>query len=311
MTAQTSILGPDWIAVDWGTSSLRVWAIAADGSILARRSAQDGMGSLARDSYEDALLRLVGEFLPHGSGAPIPVVICGMAGAKTGWAEAGYRQAPCTPLARDGMIRVETRDKRLDVRILSGISQMSPADVMRGEETQLAGLTSRIGAETAVACLPGTHSKWVRLGKGRIASFKTFMTGELFAVMAEHSILRLSADTRDEDRDAFRSAVRDIQDRPLDLTAALFSIRASSLIEGLGAAAARSRLSGLLIGAELAATKDLWRVNPVHLVGSDRLADAYASAIEALGGTCFREHSEEITLAGLAVARKLIGEAVS
>lgn len=311
MAGQTSICGPDWIAVDWGTSSLRVWAIGRDGSVLARRSSQRGMDSLTRDGYEGALSRLIDDFLPADIASPVPVIVCGMAGAKTGWAEAGYRQAPCEPLAMDGMIGVQTRDRRIAVRILPGLRQNAPADVMRGEETQLAGLVSRIGTQRAIACLPGTHSKWVRLDGGQVEAFTTFMTGELFALLATHSILRHSVAEREEDRTAFQRAVREILREPQMLTAALFSIRASSLLEGFDGAAARSRLSGLLIGAELAATRPLWQGNSVHLVGADGLADAYAMALEAAGGRSVREDAEQMTLAGLAVARNLIGEAVS
>lgn len=308
MTEPRPIAGLDWIAVDWGTSSLRVWAMTGDASILARRASQDGMATLERDRYEDALLRMIGGFLPSDCAAPIPVIVCGMAGAKTGWIEAGYRRTPCEPLAADGMVRVKTRDRRIAVRLLPGLSQASPADVMRGEETQLAGLMARIGKDEAVACLPGTHSKWARTSGGKVVSFTTFMTGELFAVLAAHSILRLSVTSGDEDREAFLVSVRDMLDDPGKLTAALFSVRASSLLDGVGAAAARSRLSGLLVGAELAATRNHWADRPVHLVGTDSLAGAYAAGIEVGGGSVIRHDAEALTLTGLAKAREMIRE---
>jgi 2-dehydro-3-deoxygalactonokinase len=309
VTEQTPIAGLDWIAVDWGTSSLRVWAVARDGSVLDTRASQDGMGKLDRDEYEDALLRLIGDFLPPASASPVHIIVCGMAGARGGWREAGYRAVPCEPLAAGDMTRVETRDRRIAVHILPGLSQAAPADVIRGEETQLAGLVSRIGDADATACLPGTHSKWVRLKAGKVVSFRTFMTGELFAILAANSILRLSVAADGEDPAMFLSATREMLDGPQDLTAALFSIRASSVLEGLGETAARSRLSGLLVGAELAATFALWRDNPVHLVGSDDIADRYADAIEDAGGAVIREDAERLTLSGLSGARSLIREA--
>lgn len=299
-----SIAGLDWIAVDWGTSALRVWAIGRDGDVLTRASSQEGMGTLAPDGYEPALLRLVGDWLPERPDRPLPVVVCGMAGARQGWAEAAYRTVPCTPVAGGGATSVATRDPRLAVVIVPGLCQTDPPDVMRGEEVQLAGLIARLGTVDATACMPGTHSKWAQIEGGRIAAFTTVMTGELFALLATHSVLRHSVGVAGESRDAFLGGVADMLSNPGRLTASLFSIRAASLLTSTAPEASRSRLSGLLIGAELAAMRERWEGRRVHLIGSGSLAAAYAVALEGIGGAPIVEDAEALTLAGLRLARQ-------
>lgn len=300
----------DWIAVDWGTSALRAWALDASGKVLAHAHSQDGMGTLTPDGYEPALLRLAGGWLPDG-GMCVPVIVCGMAGARQGWTEAAYRQTPCPPVAGGQMTPVATADGRLDVSIVPGLCQMEPPDVMRGEETQLAGLMRQAGAADAVVCMPGTHSKWVRMEGGAVAGFTTVMTGELFAVLSTHSILRHSVGTSGEDRDAFLQGVSDMLADAGALTAALFGIRASGLLSGTGQEAARSRLSGLLIGAELAATRALWEGTSVHLVGAGPLVASYADALAHAGGAAISHDAGELTLQGLAMARAAMKEAAA
>ena len=292
----------DWIAVDWGTSSLRVWAIGSGGAVLARGASTDGMGSLKPDGYEPAMLRIVGPWLKAGA-ASVPVVVCGMAGARQGWREAPYRSVPCAPIAGDGLMPVETQDCRLAVRIIPGLSQASPADVMRGEETQLAGLVAKLEGSGATVCMPGTHSKWARIEAGVVASFRTFMTGELFAIAAGHSVLRHSVSDAGQDEPAFLEAVGEMLANPELLTGALFSVRARSLLSGAGKEAGRARLSGLLIGAELGATRSLWQGNRVHLVGAPALVESYALALHHAGGETVVEDGEALTLAGLKAAR--------
>ena len=300
----------DWIAVDWGTSALRAWALDAGGNVLAHAHSQDGMGTLSPDGYEPTLLRLAGGWLPAGK-MRVPVIVCGMAGARQGWTEAAYRQIPCRPVAGRQMTPVATSDERLDVAIVPGLCQIDPPDVMRGEETQLAGLMRQTGTADAVVCMPGTHSKWVRVERGDVVGFTTFMTGELFAVISTHSILRHSVGTSGDDRDAFLQGVSDMHAETGTLTAALFGIRASGLLAGMAQETARSRLSGLLIGAELAATRTLWEAAPVHLVGAGPLVASYADALGHAGGTAIRHDAGELTLQGLAMARAAMKEAAA
>ena len=295
----------DWIAVDWGTSNLRAWAMGA-GGILAEASSEDGMGKLARDGFEPALLRLIGPWLDGralgGRGldaGPVPVIACGMVGSRQGWCEAAYRTVPCTPLDAAALVAAPTTDPRLTVRIAPGLKQTAPADVMRGEETQIAGVLSLMPGYDGVLCLPGTHSKWAQISAGEVVSFQTFMTGEMFALLSEASVLRHGLQGDGWDDAAFDAAVSDALSRPERLGARLFSLRAEGLIAGLTPAAARARLSGLLIGTELAAARPYWLGQRVTLVGAATLSGAYAQALRSQGVEAAHLSVSDCTLAGL------------
>lgn len=287
---------PAWIAVDWGTSNLRAWAMAADGRVLAEATSDEGMGKLSRDGFEPALVRLIGPWL---AGSP-PVVACGMVGSRQGWCEAPYRTVPCTPLDIAGQVMAPTTDPRLRVAIAPGLKQTSPADVMRGEETQIAGALRLLPGYDGVLCLPGTHSKWVHISAGEVVSFQTFMTGEMFALLAEASVLRHGMQAEGWDDAAFDAAVSDALSRPERLGARLFSLRAEGLIAGLSPQAARARLSGLLIGTELAAARPYWLGQRVTLIGAEKLSAAYARALGQQGIEAQRMSATDCTLAGLA-----------
>ncbi len=296
---------PDWIAVDWGTSNLRAWAMSAQGP-LAHATSKDGMGKLTKPEFEPALIRLIAPWL---AAIPTPVIACGMVGSRQGWHEAPYRATPCTPLEPGALIAVPTADPRLRMMIAPGLKQTTPADVMRGEETQIAGALALLPGFDGVLCLPGTHSKWAHISAGEVVSFQTFLTGELFALLCEHSVLRHGISAKGWDDTAFDSAVSDAISRPEKFAARLFTLRAEGLIAGLGPDAARAALSGLLIGCELAAAKPYWLGQQVVLVGAEKLSAAYARALAAQGLTATRLDATASTLAGLACARGLLRSA--
>jgi 2-dehydro-3-deoxygalactonokinase len=291
-----SQLAPIWIAVDWGTSNLRAWAMDGAGTILAEATSDDGMGKLARSDFEPALLRLIGPWLASGA---VPVVACGMVGSRQGWCEAPYRAVPCTPLDALSQVTPPTTDPRLHVRIAPGLKQASPADVMRGEETQIAGALRLHPNYDGVLCLPGTHSKWAQISAGEVVSFQTFMTGELFALLSEHSVLRHGMQDGGWDEAAFDVGVADAVSRPERIAARLFALRAEGLIAGLSPAAARSRLSGLLIGIELAAARPYWLGQRVTLIGAETLSAAYARALATQAVEAQTLPATACTLAGL------------
>lgn len=294
---ERSQIRPDWIAVDWGTSNLRAWAMGQGGEVLAAAASEDGMGKLSREGFEPALLRLIAPWLGEKR---LHVVACGMVGSRQGWCEAPYRTVPCTPLDPAAQVIAPTTDPRLTVHLAPGLKQTQPADVMRGEETQIAGALRLMPGYDGVLCLPGTHSKWVHVSAGEVVSFQTFMTGEMFALLSEASVLRHGMQGAGWDEAAFDSAVSDALSRPEKLGARLFSLRAEGLIAGLSSAAARSRLSGLLIGTELAAARPYWLGQRVTLVGAEKLSAAYARALSAQGIESKRLSATDCTLAGLA-----------
>ena len=286
---------PDWIAVDWGTTHLRANAMGAAGP-MAQASSADGMGSLKPAEFEPALLRLIGPWL----GTPVtPVIACGMVGSRQGWAEAKYRAVPCTPVDAAALTRVATTDPRITVHIAPGLSQATPADVMRGEETQIAGALALHPGFDGVICLPGTHSKWAHISAGEVVSFQTFLTGEMFSLLSKQSVLRHGIAPDGFDATAFDNALSDALSRPEKLGARLFSLRAEGLLTGLDPVAARSRLSGLLIGMELAAAKPYWLGQPVTLIGAAALCSHYARALGHQGVTATTLSASDCTLAGL------------
>jgi len=287
---------PEWIAVDWGTSHLRAWAMQGD-TAIAETDAGTGMGSLAPDEFETALLALVEPWL---SDKATPVVACGMVGARQGWCEAAYTKVPCPPVG-PGKVQPQTTDPRLDVTILPGLSQDTPADVMRGEETQIAGYLANDPKFDGILCLPGTHTKWVHISAEEVVSFRTFMTGELFALLSENSVLRHSVDDA-WDTTAFTQAVHDGMGRPAAIASNLFSLRADDVMNGSAPGIARARLSGLLIGAELAAAKPYWLGQRVVLIGQDKLSSLYATALAPEGVEAEIADGTAITLAGLTSA---------
>lgn len=287
----------EWIAVDWGTSNLRAWVIGADGAVIANAGSDKGMGTLDSDGFEPALRKLIGAYLPE-SGC-VPVIACGMVGAKQGWIEAPYVAAPCAAPGPAQAVRPETADPRIDVCILPGVKQASPPDVMRGEETQIAGYLRENPDFDGVLCLPGTHTKWVHVSAKEIVSFRTFMTGELFALLSGHSVLRHSVSGDGWDDDAFLTAVDDTMSSPQRLGARLFSLRAASLLEGTEAATSRAQLSGLLLGLEIAGARDYWLGRDIVLIGAPKLSALYRAALEAQGAAVRETDGAEIALAGL------------
>ena len=295
----------DWIAVDWGTSNLRAWAMGADG-IVAHATSPEGMGKLARAEFEPALLRLISSWMGAGS---ISVIACGMVGSRQGWFEAPYRTTPCTPIEPGALVVVPTQDARLQMMIAPGLKQIAPADVMRGEETQIAGALALLPGFDGVICLPGTHSKWVHISAGEVVSFQTFLTGEMFALLSEQSVLRHGMGDGGWQDDAFDQGIAEALSHPEKIAARLFTLRAEGLIAGLASGAARARLSGLLIGIELAAAKPYWLGRDVVLVGTAALSANYARALATQGLTADQLDATACTLSGLATARGALQKA--
>src|SRR5262249_55089777 len=176
-----------YVAVDWGTSSFRLWLIDRTGQVVGERRSDEGMMTAAKAGFASVLQSHLDAV---GAGGDLPVLICGMAGARQGWVEAGYVDTPA-PLAAVLERAVPVVGQSRDIRILPGIAQRdrSAPDVMRGEETQLLGALGLDAAGAVLVCMPGTHSKWVTISDGTVERFATFMTGELFSVVSRETIL--------------------------------------------------------------------------------------------------------------------------
>ncbi len=290
------------IGVDWGTTSFRAYRLTREGVIRDRRSVPRGIMAVPDGRFADTLREEIGPWLAVGERH---VLLSGMIGSRQGWVEAPY--LPCPAGAADiARALIEIPFDWAQLRLVPGLSCADAAgvpEVMRGEETQLAGVLAQLGNGSGWACLPGTHSKWAQVELGRITRFTTHLTGEAFAALRGHTILgRMMRDGATEPA-AFDAGVRRSAD-PGGLLHHLFGVRALALTGQLSEAAGASYLSGVLIGHEArAALADAPPVTVVHIIGAPELTALYARAIEACGGMAERLNGEAAAR-GLA----LIGE---
>lgn len=298
---------PAFAAVDWGTSSFRLWLMNAAGEALDERRSDEGMAMASAACGFPKILKA--HLSSLGAASDLPVIICGMAGARQGWVEAGYVTVPALlDAVLSGAVRVPGEER--DIRILPGLANRDPAhpDVMRGEETQLLGALSDLGAGEHLACMPGTHSKWVKLDGATVTEFSTYMTGELFDLMSRQSLLAHSlAGAEGMDMAAFRTAVSKVVNAPGRASNLLFQIRAGQLLEGATADISRARLSGTLIGLEIAGAcgdaASAWS-GTISLIVSGKLADLYAEALSSLNRPYRITDAESAVKQGLARAAR-------
>lgn len=296
-----------YVAVDWGTSSLRLWRINSAGGIAEERRSEEGMMAAGKSGFASVLQSHLNALDVANE---VPVVICGMAGARQGWVEAGYVDTPAR-LASIVERAVQVPGQFRDIRILPGIAQRDARapDVMRGEETQLLGALGRDAAGEAVVCMPGTHSKWVSVSGGTVERFATFMTGELFSVVSRDTILSHAVTGADEaeETETFRSAVAAAFERPAFAANLLFQVRSRQLLYGGKPSSAREAISGTLIGLELAAAlAEKLPANGVTLIASGRLQALYGLAFESLSVAVRSIDAEDAVRRGLSMAAEAI-----
>ena len=296
--ARSAAAASAFVAVDWGTSSFRGWLMSADGEAIAESRGGEGMLHCINAGFAPVLRHHLERL-----GAPdgMPVLICGMAGARQGWAEAPYLKTPTRLDAlHEGAIRIDAPG---DIRILPGIAQARAdrPDVMRGEETQLLGVTEP--DFTGLVCIPGTHSKWIRIEQGHIVEFSTYMTGELFSVISQHSILALAVDATgpsQADNGPFREGLSTALATPAGLTASLFRLRAAQLLGFEARSDGAARLSGLLIGTEIAdARQRHGALRLLRLIGAGQLGELYKAALTAQGFAVTMVDAEQAARRGL------------
>jgi 2-dehydro-3-deoxygalactonokinase len=279
------------IGIDWGTSSLRAYRLAADGAVREKRDGADGILTVAAGGFPAVLHRVVGDWLAAGERQ---VLLCGMVGSRQGWVEAPYLPCPAGPAEIAAQL-TRVPFEGADIRLVPGLVTRDAGgvpDVMRGEETKLIGLLAA-GVEGQV-CLPGTHSKWVRLEAGRITGFGTHMTGEVRAVLLGHSILGRLVQPGESATAFERGVVRSGQAGGLLHHA--FGTRGLGLLGELAESETASYLSGLLIGHEIRAAHRPGEA--VHLAAAETLAAPYAAALRLLG-VAVRQHDPDIVVRGL------------
>ena len=238
------------IAIDWGTSSARAYALDSLGNVVSERSAPLGVQKLTGGGFAEALSVLCGGVVPIN----VPMIASGMIGSRQGWIEAPYCKCPS---GFDAIAAALTSVPGTNLVIVPGLicqGVNEVPDVIRGEETQVLGaLPDRIGSRQVIV-LPGTHSKWIIAGPAGVETFATFMTGELYAVLREHSILGRLARPGVDDA-ALDRGVRHSLRQDAAVTHDLFSARTLALTEALAPTGVADYLSGLLLGAEIAAAR--------------------------------------------------------
>lgn len=319
------------IALDWGTTSLRAYKLAAGGVVLEQRALSSGIMQLPKtprvihggecaDGFELAFEEACGDWLE--AQPDLPVIACGMVGSAQGWREAAYCETPANVANLGNSLQTLVSLRGTRVHIVPGVIQRSRLpNVMRGEETQVLGVLQNLPAEAGgdlLIGLPGSHSKWVEVVEGRITHFDTFMTGEVFAVLSEHSILgRTQQQGAAFDGLAFDRGVQVAlsADGELGVLSTLFSARTLGLTSELAPTAQADYLSGLMIGHELVALAAVQRRrrNSAHLpsiilIGNAQLCARYGRALDACGfaRVTLAEQATERGLWQLALAAGLL-----
>lgn len=284
------------IGVDWGTTNFRAFRMTTDGVIRDRRVGLRGILNVQDSKYADTLREEIGPWLAAGEKH---VLLSGMIGSRQGWKEAPYLPCPAgAPEIAAGLLDIEFDWGQ--VKLVPGLSANDEADVaevMRGEETQVLGVLTAMG-NSGLACLPGTHSKWVRVEDGRIVGFTTHMTGEVFGALRGHTILGRMMREGPADGAPFDAGVQRARDLG-GLLHHIFGARAQVLAGRLAETDAAAYLSGILIGHEVRSALDGRRGDVVHVIGSPELTMLYDRAISAYGGFAER-HDGEAAARGLA-----------
>jgi 2-dehydro-3-deoxygalactonokinase len=273
------------VALDWGTTSLRVYRLDGAGTVLEDGSAPLGIMNVEEEKFEEAFEGTVGDWLDAAPEATI--VLSGMIGSRQGWAEAPYLACPADVAGLAGAMLEVPLARGRSAWIAPGLSTRNDGapDVMRGEEVQILGALADLGGGDHLICLPGTHSKWARVSDGRVVGFATHMTGEVFDVLRRHSILGRMIEHAAWDDAAFLGGVEGAEATG-GLLSQLFAVRARGLFDELGPETAGAHLSGLLIGHELRAAFGQDRPERVTLIGAAELTDLYAKALSHVGVSC-------------------------
>ncbi len=273
---------PALIGIDWGTTSLRAFLIDSHGHVLDSVNSSEGITRVPVQSFEAVLDRLIS---PWCSKPHLPILASGMITSKNGWVETPYASMPLS--AGNLAQALVPLDIKFGARVhfVTGVSveHTGGPDVMRGEETQIIG-ASDIGLNEGTFVMPGTHCKWVKVVGGKIVDFCTFMTGEIYNALSQHTILGTLMEYRNFDLEAFKAGVSIGLDSSSNLLQNLFHVRTLPLLNKMPKTAVADYLSGMLIGTEVAsASKNTNLDLPITLVGQSELCERYQIALKLVG----------------------------
>jgi len=265
------------IAIDWGSSNRRIYVLDNQGQLIDKVQDDKGVLHMARTDFPEAIAQLR---TLHGD---LPLILAGMVGSSRGWIETPYVATPVdmAKLAQ-GLLLMPSNKTAL----VPGISlvETTRCDVMRGEEIQILGaMTSHMIGTEGLICHPGTHSKWVDVKAGAITGFATIMTGEIFALLRQYSIISEHMSGPVTAGAAFRTGVERAMQRGY-IGMDIFSIRASILLARMRREDAASYASGLLIGHDVITglTRNQSH-DPILLIGDPYLTGLYGAALDVMG----------------------------
>ncbi len=273
---------PRLIGIDWGTTSFRAYLLGAGGEILRRLEARRGILHVEGGDFEGFFREQVEPWLGEWD---LPVIASGMITSRNGWIETPYLDLPAGPAELAENLTVHRLSSGQELRFITGATALDATgapDVMRGEEAEIVGLLD-LGVSDGLIVMPGTHSKWVRVESGRIASFETFMTGDVFSALREATILGKLMQGTNPAPQAFERGVRAGHGTPEALLHRLFHARTLPLTGVIGETETADFLSGLLIGTEIGAATSGSQTDRVAIVGRSDLAQRYADAMEIAG----------------------------
>lgn len=289
------------VLVDWGTTNFRAYLLDDAGKCIAEKSAPCGISQI-NGNFESILNNHIGDWLE--SNKELTVVLAGMIGSQIGWKNTPYINCPA-PVKDFGQYGVQvTEFNNGNCFIIPGMKQSTPngkIDVMRGEELQVVGASFLATVdEDNLYCCPGTHTKWVTVEDGEITSISTAMTGELFALLCNQSILANSIDTSVLDNAAFMKGIK-FSEQSGGLLNHIFSVRTQFVTGKQDTSAGAGFLSGILIGHEI---RDIIESNSTnltgmcHIIGSSSLSTLYQTALNYFGISSALISDKEASIAG-------------
>ena len=288
-----------WVALDWGTSNFRAY-LMDNNNVIDQVSTQEGMKFIDQNEFEKILIKNIDAW---NNKFDIKVIIAsGMVGAKQGWIEVPYINSPCD--IRNVNFKTFKILDDANIHILSGVSQFNPSDVMRGEETQIAGFLLNNVDFNGSICLPGTHSKWVNMNSYNIQEFTTFLTGELYEIVKKYSILNHSLNTTELDDEIVKSSAKLIIENPSFISNKLFEIRADNLLKNSNKTSNNSKLVGYLLGIELSGSKTYWEDKDLVIIGSSNLNKYYELILNGRSKSIQLFNSNDMVLNGLSFFKK-------
>ena len=274
------------IGLDWGTTSFRAFLIDQDGHVLDQKTNENGILAVPNNAFEGVLISAIKVWLDQHPA--LPIVASGMITSRNGWLETPYLSLPANINDFANALTPLTLSNDIVIHFITGASYENKngvPDIMRGEETQIIGEVE--ASDNEIFLLPGTHSKWAITQDEKIIGFTSFMTGEVYAALKEHTILgALMKECSSLNDDAFLKGVLMQQKQDISILHQIFTARTLALFDKLENEDIADYLSGLLIGEEIKSALNQYDANKetiIKIIGRGDLAARYARALDAFG----------------------------